>query len=332
MKFSPEKGKYFEYIFSLKQKQMKNVALAELRKFYPEENICEKKEYLYAIGNIPIALVAHLDTVWEDNPPKYTFFDPFKNVMWSPNGLGADDRAGVIAIFEIIRTGLRPHIIFTTDEEIGALGAEELASIQCPFKDLRYMIELDRRGRNDCVFYDCESKPFQNYINTFGFETAIGSFSDISMLCGAWQVCGVNLSIGYYNEHTQRELLFLTTMYNTITRVIKMLKEKNIPHFVWEGTTYIPQFTWIDYMNYAHSNFKYACKSCHKPLSYNEACHARTSGGGTAYYCIECMPQHVAYCERCGAPYECDEGISYLGFCNECGGKVAYEAFGNYFN
>ena len=329
MKFSPEKGKYFEYIFSLTQKQMKAVAADELKKHFAAQNIVETKEYIYAIGDIPIALVAHLDTVWEDAPPRFTFFDPFKNVMWAPNGLGADDRAGVIAIFEILRTGLRPHVIFTTDEEIGALGAEALVHEDCPFKDLRYLIELDRRGKNDCVFYDCETEDFINYVESFGFETAMGSFSDISILCGAWEVCGVNLSIGYYNEHTQREMLFLNSMYNTITRVIKMLKEKDIPHFIWEGVSYFPQFNWINYMDYAQPNMQFACKCCHKPLSFQEATSARTENGGIAYYCLDCFPKHVAYCDRCGIAYECDQGVTHSGFCENCGGKEAYALYGS---
>ena len=40
-----------------------------------------------------------------------------KNVMISPDGLGADDRAGVFMIMNIVKAGFRPHVIFTTDEE-----------------------------------------------------------------------------------------------------------------------------------------------------------------------------------------------------------------------
>lgn len=313
-----EKGRYFEYIFSLSQTKMKQLAAKELTKYFSEDKIVETKDYIYAIGDIPIALIAHLDTVWEDSPPKYTFFDPFKNVMWAPNGLGADDRAGVLAIFEILGTGLRPSVIFTTNEEIGGLGAEALASNPCPFEDLHYMIELDRRGKNDCVFYDCESKPFQKYIESFGFDTAIGSFSDISMLCGSWEICGVNLSIGYYNEHTPREILFLNSMYTTISRVIKMLKVKEIPEFVWEGVSYIPHFTdWYNFLKKTPPEHT-ACKHCLKHLVDQEGVGAMTEHGGIAYYCFDCMPHFVSYCPRCGEPFENSEGIASDKFCPDC--------------
>ena len=100
-----------------------------------------------------------MDTVFK-HPAREVFYDRQQNVIWSPDGLGADDRAGVFAIIQIIKKGLRPHIIFTTDEESGAWGATALSKEQCPFEDLRYVIELDRRGSNDCVFYDCENLEF----------------------------------------------------------------------------------------------------------------------------------------------------------------------------
>ena len=135
--------KLLENILMTKQSSLKNVLATYLGKKY--KNVVQTPEYLYAEGTIPIALVAHMDTVFTE-PPTEIFYDTRKNVMWSPQGLGADDRAGVFCILKIIEAGYRPHIIFTTDEEIGCIGASKLAEIPCPFKDLRYIIELDRRG------------------------------------------------------------------------------------------------------------------------------------------------------------------------------------------
>ena len=84
-----------------------------------------------------------MDTVFF-KPATIIYYDRQKNTMWSPMGLGADDRAGVFAIIQILQSGLRPHIIFTTDEEKGCLGAEALAKTECPFQELKYIIELDR--------------------------------------------------------------------------------------------------------------------------------------------------------------------------------------------
>ena len=112
--------------------------LKDLLKLYLKQwgytNIISTREYIVAEGSIPICLVAHLDTV-NENPPEEIFYDQEQRVMWSPDLLGADDRAGVYAIIRILSDGYRPHIIFTTDEEKGALGAQKLIEdfSECPF-------------------------------------------------------------------------------------------------------------------------------------------------------------------------------------------------------
>lgn len=202
-------------------------------------NLTYTGDYLYAIGDIPIGLVAHVDTVFPE-PPEDIYYDREKGVMWSPQGLGADDRAGVFAILKIIQSGLRPTVIFTTDEEVGGLGAAQLVKDfpECPIPGLKYLIQLDRRGTNDCVFYDCYNEDFITYVESFGFIEAFGTFSDIAELCPAWDVVGVNLSIGYENEHTRYETLHLKPWMATIEKVKRMLKEKDIPDFEYIEYSY----------------------------------------------------------------------------------------------
>ena len=81
-------------------------------------NIVTTPDYLYAIGDIPVALIAHADTVFKIVPLIEDFYyDPEKDVIWNAYGAGADDRAGVFAIMQIIQKyKLRPHIIITTKE------------------------------------------------------------------------------------------------------------------------------------------------------------------------------------------------------------------------
>lgn len=136
---------------------------------YDKNKIIYTKNFLIAEGEIPVALVAHLDTVFTYLPEEI-YYDNKAKVMWSPQGLGADDRAGVYSIIEILELGYRPHIIFTTEEESGCLGAQIMLSKipDSPF-ELKYIIQLDRQGENDSVFYDCNNPEFEQYINSFGF-------------------------------------------------------------------------------------------------------------------------------------------------------------------
>ena len=141
--------KLFERLVSLSQKELKKAMSQYLKAKY--DNVIFTKDYLVAIGDIPVALVAHLDTVYR-TPVSNLYYDQRKGVLWSPDGLGADDRAGIFAVLKILQDGYRPSVIFTTDEEKGGVGASALAMNPCPIPNLKYMIELDRRGSNDCVF------------------------------------------------------------------------------------------------------------------------------------------------------------------------------------
>ena len=67
------------------------------------KDIIETKNYVYAKGDIPILLVAHCDTVHK-KLPETILFDKRQKMMWSPEGIGGDDRCGVIAIFVFYRS------------------------------------------------------------------------------------------------------------------------------------------------------------------------------------------------------------------------------------
>lgn len=195
-----------------------------LPSLYDEKEIIITKEYIIAKGQIPVGIVAHMDTVHK-TPVVELFHDEEQNILWSPQGLGADDRAGVYGMIEILKQGYRPTLILTTDEEIGGLGASKLVGDYPEMPtELNYLIELDRRGSNDCVFYDGDNLEFEKYIENFGFKSDWGSFSDIAVLCPVWGIAGTNLSIGYYNEHTKAEYLNLDDMFNTLDRVCGILE------------------------------------------------------------------------------------------------------------
>lgn len=216
-----------KHLMTLNQHKLQKVLLNYLKRKY--DKVIYKEKYIVAFGDIPVALVAHMDTVYIRAPRDF-FYDADNSILWSPQGLGADDRAGVYAILQILDAGLRPHIIFTKDEEKGGLGAKDLINDfpDCPFDDLKCLIELDRQGEKDSVFYDCNNEDFEQYINSFGFETDWGTFTDISVLAPTWEVAAVNLSIGYYNEHSLGEYLNTKQLENTIQKVIKILNDKNM--------------------------------------------------------------------------------------------------------
>ena len=205
-------------------------------------------KYIFAKGDLPIMLTAHLDTVYTQ--PVINFNDE-NGIITSPQGIGADDRAGIFIIKKLIEKGYRPFVLLCTDEEIGSVGASEFVKDRSVYKlcePVKYILELDRRGTNDAVYYDCDNKDFSEYIEHItSYKEASGSFSDISVIAPALGVAAVNLSVGYENEHSgPTERFSLKACKNTIQAVEKLIKdEKNASKFVYIERKY-------DYHSYAY--------------------------------------------------------------------------------
>ena len=268
------------------QEALRKSLVNVLKKHYT--NVITTKEYVMAQGETPIALVAHLDTVFPYGKRKI-YYDREAQVIWSPNGLGADDRAGVFAILLIIQHGFRPTVILTTDEELGCLGADKLVlDYPEPPWPINYIVQLDRQGANDCVFYNCNNPELEKYIEEFGFVSDFGSFSDISAICPAWGVAGVNLSVGYINEHTLQETLHVKFWKRTIKQVEKMLKKEKIPTF-----DYIPRYP------HEHKFFDYlTCSGCGEMID-----PYLTIPVDDEVFCPTCSVDKIDWCKKCGAPY-----------------------------
>ena len=231
----------FKKILRLEQKDLKMLCLKYL--ISKDYDVKFGDGYVYGEGNIPVMLVAHLDTVHRELPYNI-YYDKEQDVMWSPQGIGGDDRCGVYSILKILETD-KPYVLFVEDEEIGSIGAGKAVK-SLDFPQVNFIIELDRRGINDCVFYDCGNVKFQEYIESFGFKTKTGTFSDIVTLSDVWEIASVNLSIGYFKEHTSSETIHLNFMKLTINKVKKILDDvKRHPDDYYEYDA-IPRWSYFN--------------------------------------------------------------------------------------
>lgn len=209
----------FESILQMTQKELKQALATELsaRGYTP----VSRKGFLYAEGELPVLLVAHMDTVHKQTVETICCSSDGRFMM-SPEGIGGDDRCGVHMILEIIREA-RCHVLFTEDEEIGCVGARIFAAGKIR-PQVNYIVEVDRRGSNDAVFYQCDNPEFAEFVCCFGFEEAHGSFSDISVIAPALGVAAVNISAGYYNEHSRHEYIDLAAMDRNIGLLREMVQ------------------------------------------------------------------------------------------------------------
>ena len=215
----------FETILRLPQMELKKMLKAELKsRGYP---ITDKSGYLYAEGTIPVLLVAHMDTVHRQ-PVEQICYSEDRAVAMSPQGIGGDDRCGVWMILQILRTA-KGHVLFCEDEEVGCVGAKKFTRGSLR-PQVNYIVELDRRGSNDAVFYRCDNPEFEDFVTSFGFETAGGSCSDISYIAPYLETAAVNISCGYYCEHQRHECIHLAEMELNADRVAQMVTQQT-EHF-----------------------------------------------------------------------------------------------------
>ena len=252
----------FSAICKMSQEKLKETLEAELKKSY--EKVISDDGYLYADGKFPVLLVAHMDTVHE-NLPKHILYTENGNRVSSPTGIGGDDRCGIYMILEVIKR-YNCSVLFCEDEEVGGVGATKFtSSALARGLNFNYIIEFDRRGKNDAVFYNCDNEDFEKFITKDFYKTSHGSFSDISIIAPALKCAAVNLSCGYYNAHTKSEYVLISEMRKSIEEACKILertKESDVFEYVEKEYSYYRGGGWYndDYYDYYNSGNNYLKK------------------------------------------------------------------------
>lgn len=228
-----------EMIFELRQADLRKGVARELREIGRE--VREGDGWVYSPGSVPVLLVAHMDTVHKNQPKIRTSADG--GVWFADEGIGGDDRCGVYMVLETIRKH-NCHVLFTEDEECGGVGAEKFAKQKMEM-DLKFMIEFDRKGNNDAVFYNCGNDEFEQFVLKYGFETANGSFSDISILAPQFGVAAVNLSSGYYFPHTNHEIVVWADVERVLRLTDAMLRDvPTVDKFEYVEASYDYGYGW----------------------------------------------------------------------------------------
>jgi len=208
-----------------------------LAKKFKGNTLISKGNFILVHGQAPVMLVAHLDTVHEQ-PVKDICVSVDRNIIMSPQGIGGDDRCGCFALVKIHQLSkIKPWLLFTCDEEIGGLGAKKFClahqQLQLPneLDALKFLIEIDRKGFDDAVYYRCANTDFEEYITGKGFKTAQGSFSDISLIAPELGVAAVNLSSGYHHAHSLHEYIVCSELESTIEKVYEIVADATKPDF-----------------------------------------------------------------------------------------------------
>jgi hypothetical protein len=156
-------------------------------------------------------------------------------------------------ILEIVRK-YNCSVLFTEDEEIGGVGAEKfIESPSAKMVNCNYIVELDRRGNTDAVFYDCDNPDFTKFVCTEYFKEAYGTFTDISVIAPSLGVAAVNLSSGYYSAHTVLEYVVVPDVDKIIEETQKLLERSPASKFKYiqaKRYAYYPQYAYSGYRGY----------------------------------------------------------------------------------
>lgn len=272
----------FRKICKMSQKDLKKFVADSLKKTY--KDVVVGDGYVYAQGTFPVLLVAHLDTV-HANLPTIFKYDNKTDSLSSPQGIGGDDRCGVYMILQVVKK-YNCSVLFCEDEEIGGVGATKFTKTNLARNlEFNYIIEFDRQGCNDAVFYNCDNEEFEEFITKDYYKTAWGTFSDISILAPFFKCAAVNLSCGYYNAHTAKEYVVLSEMDESIYKACDILKRTTVndkfEYIESYGGSY---FDWLDDDDRRYLIEYYDNKT--RQYNYSEI-YAKSKAEAIGLFCID---------------------------------------------
>jgi hypothetical protein len=204
--------------------------------------------YVPATREDAVLLVAHSDTVWKDQPIKVGYWNGVYGSLYDKVGIGADDRAGITMLWKLRKTG--HALLIPNGEEGGLKGSRFLMRHEEWRKKVnshRFAIEMDRMNASDLAFYGVGSDPFKDWCESKfpGYKRVHGSSTDICALCDEdlhKEDCldGVNISIGYYGQHSDMEHLKDGEWQRTLSHLHNVLTQRDIPSFKHKYVPYTP--------------------------------------------------------------------------------------------
>lgn len=126
-------------------------------------------------------------------------------------GLGADDKNGILICLESLRKYDVMKCVFFREEETGCKGSSNCE--MSFFNDCRFVIQPDRRGNSDLITsigcIDLCSEKFIRDIDPeeWGYTETTGMMTDVEALKEqGLPVSAVNISTAYFNAHTSEEI------------------------------------------------------------------------------------------------------------------------------
>ena len=215
-------------------------------------------------------VVAHMDTVHSfTSARELVIKDNIITAQYIKSGiqcgLNADDCNGILVALQLLETLPNLKVCLTTQEEIGGNGAEEAVDNIEFFLDVRYLVQADRRGNKDLITYtngiNSASEKFVEDIHPlmekYGYIENSGTFTDVGVLSSELLISGVNISCGYYNEHTFREYCNINELNNCLNFIHDIIVSLDGQNTVYEIKAQKPYKDTYTYNYSSYDNYKY---------------------------------------------------------------------------
>lgn len=222
--------KLLHHILSIKRPTKDSTGnLAFIKALVPEGVVDNHNNLTLVIGDSKVAFTCHTDTV--DNKNGFNKLRLVGNNLSVEGGgvLGADDGSGMYLMLKMIEAGKPGTYVFFDSEEQGRVGS----SLYFMPSNIELVVSFDRKGTKDLITHQmgergCSEK-FQNYFcQHFPLPykpDPTGSFTDSYSFFEEVKEC-INLSVGYYNQHTKNE-------YQDVEFLLAL--EKACIEFDWES-------------------------------------------------------------------------------------------------
>ena len=183
----------------------------------------EKDEFgnlFIQIGESDVMFTSHLDTATSALTQVVHTFDGKLIKTDGKSILGADDKAGVVIMLNMIENNIPGLYYFFLGEEVGCIGSRKVATKQKTEKieGINKVISFDRRGTDSVITFQsgqrCCSENFGEALSkqlnlsdqTFSYKNdPTGILTDSVQFIGIYSEC-TNISVGYKNEHTYGEV------------------------------------------------------------------------------------------------------------------------------
>jgi acetylornithine deacetylase/succinyl-diaminopimelate desuccinylase-like protein len=190
--------------------------------------------HILRIGTNPLIMfTSHTDSVHRQPGRQRIYIDKYGYIglpqNTTSNCLGADDAAGVWLMRELILRRVPALYVFQGAEEIGGIGSDYIATTTPKLlTDIKYCISLDRRGYSSVITHQgtrCCSDAFAEslcqQLGPYWQPDPTGLFTDSANYTALIPEC-TNLSVGYNNEHTADEHLYVPHLVSLLTALTNL--------------------------------------------------------------------------------------------------------------